>query len=172
MILDLYTVHFCFVKKHRVNEYCNEMHTLMITPSEPFSLTCLLLLFIIPAGIISPICLNTQLYGKSICLFPSEPCHLLPLQDDSILKEFDISHHVKEGFEKADPSQFQLLKVLGQGSYGKVSFENAASDFFSVCYCNANSSIAKIRYAIFLDVILLMQVEFGVMDVKPFSVSF
>ncbi|XP_051919440.1 ribosomal protein S6 kinase alpha-2 [Hippocampus zosterae] len=42
------------------------------------------------------------------------------LEDDGILKEFDISHHVKEGFEKADPSQFQLLKVLGQGSYGKV----------------------------------------------------
>uniref|UniRef100_A0A3Q0R677 Ribosomal protein S6 kinase n=1 Tax=Amphilophus citrinellus TaxID=61819 RepID=A0A3Q0R677_AMPCI len=40
--------------------------------------------------------------------------------DDSVLKEFDISHHVKEGCEKADPSQFQLLKVLGQGSYGKV----------------------------------------------------
>uniref|UniRef100_A0A8C6UUA9 Ribosomal protein S6 kinase n=1 Tax=Neogobius melanostomus TaxID=47308 RepID=A0A8C6UUA9_9GOBI len=38
-----------------------------------------------------------------------------------ILKEFDISHHVKEGCEKADPSQFQLLKVLGQGSYGKVN---------------------------------------------------
>uniref|UniRef100_A0A8C9YXU3 non-specific serine/threonine protein kinase n=1 Tax=Sander lucioperca TaxID=283035 RepID=A0A8C9YXU3_SANLU len=38
----------------------------------------------------------------------------------SILKEIDISHHVKEGCEKADPSQFQLLKVLGQGSYGKV----------------------------------------------------
>uniref|UniRef100_A0A669DAG1 non-specific serine/threonine protein kinase n=1 Tax=Oreochromis niloticus TaxID=8128 RepID=A0A669DAG1_ORENI len=37
-----------------------------------------------------------------------------------VLKEFDISHHVKEGCEKADPSQFQLLKVLGQGSYGKV----------------------------------------------------
>uniref|UniRef100_A0A665V6U2 non-specific serine/threonine protein kinase n=1 Tax=Echeneis naucrates TaxID=173247 RepID=A0A665V6U2_ECHNA len=41
-------------------------------------------------------------------------------QDDSIVKEIDISHHVKEGCEKADPSQFQLLKVLGQGSYGKV----------------------------------------------------
>uniref|UniRef100_A0A3P8VZX2 Ribosomal protein S6 kinase n=1 Tax=Cynoglossus semilaevis TaxID=244447 RepID=A0A3P8VZX2_CYNSE len=40
--------------------------------------------------------------------------------DDSVLKEIDISHHVKEGCEKADPSQFQLLKVLGQGSYGKV----------------------------------------------------
>ncbi|XP_037549390.1 ribosomal protein S6 kinase alpha-1 [Nematolebias whitei] len=42
------------------------------------------------------------------------------LEDDSILKEIDISHHVKEGCEKADPSQFQLLKVLGQGSYGKI----------------------------------------------------
>uniref|UniRef100_A0AAQ4QP96 Ribosomal protein S6 kinase n=1 Tax=Gasterosteus aculeatus aculeatus TaxID=481459 RepID=A0AAQ4QP96_GASAC len=42
------------------------------------------------------------------------------MYDESILKEIDISHHVKEGCEKADPSQFQLLKVLGQGSYGKV----------------------------------------------------
>uniref|UniRef100_A0A8C3NCL4 non-specific serine/threonine protein kinase n=1 Tax=Geospiza parvula TaxID=87175 RepID=A0A8C3NCL4_GEOPR len=47
----------------------------------------------------------------------------IDLNDDlrgSIVKEIDISHHVKEGFEKADPSQFELLKVLGQGSYGKV----------------------------------------------------
>ncbi|XP_069866442.1 ribosomal protein S6 kinase alpha-2 isoform X3 [Dipodomys merriami] len=41
-------------------------------------------------------------------------------QEEGIVKEIDISLHVKEGFEKADPSQFQLLKVLGQGSYGKV----------------------------------------------------
>lgn len=50
----------------------------------------------------------------------SQWCLPLSPQDDSILKEIDISHHVKEGCEKADPSQFQLLKVLGQGSYGKV----------------------------------------------------
>ncbi|TEA24989.1 hypothetical protein DBR06_SOUSAS6510019 [Sousa chinensis] len=42
------------------------------------------------------------------------------LQEEGIVKEIDISHHVKAGFEKADPSQFELLKVLGQGSYGKV----------------------------------------------------
>uniref|UniRef100_A0A7N4NTR7 non-specific serine/threonine protein kinase n=1 Tax=Sarcophilus harrisii TaxID=9305 RepID=A0A7N4NTR7_SARHA len=42
------------------------------------------------------------------------------LPEEGIVKEIDISHHVKEGFEKADPSQFELLKVLGQGSYGKV----------------------------------------------------
>ncbi|XP_055289529.1 ribosomal protein S6 kinase alpha-2 isoform X4 [Moschus berezovskii] len=42
------------------------------------------------------------------------------LLEEGIVKEIDISHHVKAGFEKADPSQFELLKVLGQGSYGKV----------------------------------------------------
>ncbi|XP_077910608.1 ribosomal protein S6 kinase alpha-2 isoform X8 [Halichoerus grypus] len=42
------------------------------------------------------------------------------LLEEGAIKEIDISHHVKEGFEKADPSQFELLKVLGQGSYGKV----------------------------------------------------
>ncbi len=94
----------------------------------------------------------------------------MPLQDDSILKEFDISDHVKEGFEKADPSQFHLLKVLGQGSYGKVSFENAASDFFSVWYGNADSSVSKTICHLFG--CLLMQVKFGVMGVKLFSVSF
>uniref|UniRef100_A0A452R0K0 Ribosomal protein S6 kinase n=1 Tax=Ursus americanus TaxID=9643 RepID=A0A452R0K0_URSAM len=54
---------------------------------------------------------------------PADPCFhraAALLQEEGTVKEIDISHHVKEGFEKADPSQFELLKVLGQGSYGKV----------------------------------------------------
>uniref|UniRef100_A0A8C7J882 non-specific serine/threonine protein kinase n=1 Tax=Oncorhynchus kisutch TaxID=8019 RepID=A0A8C7J882_ONCKI len=38
----------------------------------------------------------------------------------AILNPLILHQHTKEGFEKADPSQFELLKVLGQGSYGKV----------------------------------------------------
>uniref|UniRef100_A0A673C379 non-specific serine/threonine protein kinase n=1 Tax=Sphaeramia orbicularis TaxID=375764 RepID=A0A673C379_9TELE len=40
--------------------------------------------------------------------------------DDGEIKEINITHVVKEGSEKADASQFELLKVLGQGSFGKV----------------------------------------------------
>lgn len=34
--------------------------------------------------------------------------------------EIELKDIVKDGHEKADPSQFELLKVLGEGSFGKV----------------------------------------------------
>lgn len=43
--------------------------------------------------------------------------------DDDVLmkeREFELKDVVKEGHDKADPSQFELLKVLGEGSFGKV----------------------------------------------------
>jgi len=34
--------------------------------------------------------------------------------------EIEVRDMVRDGYEKAEPSYFELLKVLGQGSFGKV----------------------------------------------------
>ncbi|GCC27509.1 hypothetical protein chiPu_0005933 [Chiloscyllium punctatum] len=50
----------------------------------------------------------------------SEDEAVLQPQDQENEQEIPITCLVKEGCEKADPSQFEFLKVLGQGSFGKV----------------------------------------------------
>lgn len=76
------------------------------------------------------VCCGMSSVGSHPGLSGPTCCLSCSLQDESIVKEIDISHHVKEGFEKADPSQFELLKVLGQGSYGKVGHPSRPSGAF------------------------------------------
>lgn len=53
--------------------------------------------------------------------------HMDCLEDDTEMErenenenEIELREVVKEGHDKADPSQFELLRVLGEGSFGKV----------------------------------------------------
>ena len=37
------------------------------------------------------------------------------------MSEIEVTDVTREGCEKASPDQFDLLRVLGQGSFGKVN---------------------------------------------------
>ncbi|KAK6480369.1 ribosomal protein S6 kinase alpha-6 isoform X1 [Huso huso] len=65
--------------------------------------------------------MEVQSLGSEVCV-ASDGCiyHSAFVLDEGTFQEIPITHHVKEGCEKAAPSQFELLKVLGQGSFGKV----------------------------------------------------
>ena len=50
--------------------------------------------------------------------------------DEQIIEVKEVT---KEGYEKASPAQFDLLKVLGQGSFGKVVYNSTFMSPKHVC---------------------------------------
>jgi ribosomal protein S6 kinase alpha-1/2/3/6 len=48
----------------------------------------------------------------------NDPDDDVEMKSDDLI--FEVRDVVKDGHDKADPSQFELLKVLGEGSFGKV----------------------------------------------------
>ena len=48
------------------------------------------------------------------------------------MSEIEVTDVTREGCEKASPDQFDLLRVLGQGSFGKVHKITAFLQFYGV----------------------------------------
>lgn len=128
---------------------------LMITPSEPFFLTCLLLLFIIPAGIILPNMLKqTALWQKHLFIshwaVPS-----VAFAGWQHLKGVWYQQSCERGLWESRPVTVRAAQGVGSGLLWKGEL--------LLCIL-----ITKIRCAICLDVILLMRVvfRFGVKGCK------
>ena len=51
------------------------------------------------------------------------------------MHEIEITQDTIKGCEKADPSQFELLKVLGQGSFGKVFLVRKITGWCELVIC-------------------------------------
>ena len=51
---------------------------------------------------------------------------------NGLTREIELTDVTREGYEKAEASHFELLKVLGQGSFGKVSIHRDYSLFLFV----------------------------------------
>ena len=41
-------------------------------------------------------------------------------EEETVDEEIEVTNVTREGHPSADPSQFALLRVLGEGSFGKV----------------------------------------------------
>ena len=48
------------------------------------------------------------------------------------MSEIEVTDVTREGCEKASPDQFDLLRVLGQGSFGKVSDHPLCNTVFRI----------------------------------------
>ncbi|KAH0631187.1 hypothetical protein JD844_005389 [Phrynosoma platyrhinos] len=83
--------------------------------AEPCSLTLL------PSGNVSDLVSTKEgpIYFGCACFLIACSREAVSWKEGSV-QEYTITYLVKEGSEKAHPSQFELLKVLGQGSFGKV----------------------------------------------------
>lgn len=55
------------------------------------------------------------------------------------MSEIEVTDVTREGCEKASPDQFDLLRVLGQGSFGKVLTQNNCIS--PVLWCTAKTFI-------------------------------
>ena len=57
--------------------------------------------------------------------------------------EIELQEVVRDGHERAEPGFFELLKVLGQGSFGKVCLYFSYSITFVSYYVTNNSGMCR-----------------------------